>query len=57
MKDTLIDDTELGKRFAERQAQVMSLYNTTDTIAKFNITTNTIFKDTARGEIEIKSNY
>ena len=57
MKDTLTDDTEQGKRFAERQAQVMSLYNTTDTIAKFNITTNTIFKDTARGVIEIKSNY
>ena len=57
MKDTLTDDTEQGKRFAERQAQLMSLYNTTDTIAKFNITTNTIFKDTARGVIEIKSNY
>jgi len=57
MKKRLSDSTEEAKRFQRNQTQVKSLYDTTDTIAKFNITSSEVFEDTADGIIEIKGNY
>jgi hypothetical protein len=57
MKHILSDKTEQAKRFQSHQPQLKSLYDTSHTIAKFNITASEVFKDTASGIIEIKSNY
>ena len=57
MRQSLSDSTEQAKRFQSRQTQVKSLYDTIGIIAKFNLAEGGVFKDTASGIIEIKSNY
>lgn len=57
MRQSLSDSTEQAKRFQSDHPKVKSLYDNMDIIAKFNLTASGVFKDTASGIIEIKSNY
>jgi 4-amino-4-deoxy-L-arabinose transferase-like glycosyltransferase len=56
-KNLMSNTTEEGKRFLRHQTWLKKLYDSTDTIAKFNFTSKGILSEVTKGQIEIKTNY